>query len=121
MKKKINKNFNKAEEEYRKYWFKNLWPETAEEKKEKIENKSKKYNRPDYRHSKGWNKKDRKYLINVSDAAKFLGRSPEQMKDMILGVKGYRKLDYIYEKENHSIKFDLKTLQDYRRWLDEER
>jgi len=122
MKKKINKNFNKAEEEYRKRWFKKLWPETAKERRDRIENKSKRYTRPDYKHTKNGpqskTQKESHYLINFNDAAKYLGVAGEQLKEMCLGIKGYIKLPYEYERDNHSVKFKLQTLKDYRVWLD---
>ena len=76
------------------------------DKEQIISEKSKKYRR--------WRPPNSKQLFNTGEACKFMGITADQLSEMVLGKKNYPQLQYIYDRESHSIKFDRKILTNYR-------
>ena len=73
--------------------------------------KSKRYGRKNYR--KNW--------LNANEACKYLGCTIEMLVEMVQGVKGYPKLNYVHNKQDNSWKFSKEDLAEYRYWWDRSR
>ena len=57
--------------------------------------------------------------MKISEAKQRVGR--EGGIEMVQGVKGYPKLNYVHNKQDNSWKFSKEDLAEYRYWWDRSR